>query len=82
MTPEATDAAGGVHPRTPLTVAPDNIAHRLDPSLQDPEEITGLLADPAARPLDVRPVSTHVNKPGVNNPDLLEEVDAATQGDD
>lgn len=76
LTTQATDAAGRVHPRMPLTIAPDNIAHWLDPTLEDPEEIRGLLADPAARPLEARPVSTQVNRPTVNGPDLVEEVDA------
>jgi putative SOS response-associated peptidase YedK len=75
ITTEATDAAGRVHPRMPLTIAPRDIDAWLDPSLQDPEEIRALLADPAARPLGARPVSTAVNKPSANSPDLLTEVD-------
>lgn len=74
LTTEATDAAGRVHPRMPLTIAPDDVDAWLDPAVEDPGRIRSLLADPAARPLDARPVSPKVNKPAANSPDLIEEV--------
>jgi putative SOS response-associated peptidase YedK len=75
ITTEATDAAGRVHPRMPLTIAPDDVERWLDPALEDPDEIRALIADPAARPLDARPVSTTVNKPSTNNAALIDKVD-------
>ncbi|SFF91011.1 Putative SOS response-associated peptidase YedK [Actinacidiphila alni] len=75
ITTEATDAAGRVHPRMPLTIAEKDADAWLDPAVEDPDRIRKLLADPTARPLDARPVSTQVNRPGPDSPGLLDAVD-------
>jgi putative SOS response-associated peptidase YedK len=75
LTTEATDAAGRVHPRMPLTIAPGDVDAWLDPALGNPDEIRSLLADPAARALDTRPVSTEVNRPSANGARLIDAVE-------
>jgi putative SOS response-associated peptidase YedK len=71
ITTEATDAAGRVHPRMPLTIAPAHYEHWLDPTRQDPDELRTLLTAPADGHLDARVVSTAVNNVRNNGPELL-----------
>ncbi|MGW8554891.1 SOS response-associated peptidase [Streptomyces tubercidicus] len=73
ITTEATDAAGRVHPRMPLAVAPADWSTWLDPAHHDPGELRALLAAPAAGHLDARAVSTAVNDVRNNGPQLLSE---------
>jgi putative SOS response-associated peptidase YedK len=73
ITTDATDAAGRIHPRMPLALAPDHYDVWLDPAHQDPGELLGLLSEPAGGRLDVRPVSPAVNDVHHNGPRLLEE---------
>jgi putative SOS response-associated peptidase YedK len=75
LTTEATDAAGRIHPRMPLAVAPDDWSTWLDPAHQDQEDLKALLAAPAAGHLDTRAVSTAVNNVRNNGPDLLTPAD-------
>ncbi|MET9956500.1 SOS response-associated peptidase [Streptomyces sp. NPDC006339] len=75
LTTEATDAAGRVHPRMPLALAPDHYDAWLDPHHHDPEALRALLTQPADGHLDARPVSMAVNNVRNNGPHLL---DAAT----
>lgn len=72
ITTEATDAAGRIHPRMPLAVAPDRHDAWLAPEHQDPNRLRALLTPPADGRLDVRPVSTAVNDVHHNGPGLLE----------
>jgi putative SOS response-associated peptidase YedK len=58
----------------PLTIAAADFEAWLDPAREDPDEIRALLADPVARPLDARPVSTAVNRVSNNHPNLVDEV--------
>ncbi|MEU8917249.1 SOS response-associated peptidase [Streptomyces nigrescens] len=74
ITTEATDAAGRVHPRMPLTIAPADWSAWLDPAHQDPAELRALLTAPAAGHLDSRAVSTAVNSVRNNGPHLLDEI--------
>ncbi|MFD1657197.1 SOS response-associated peptidase [Streptomyces caeni] len=76
ITTEATDAAGRIHPRMPLALAPDHYDAWLDPGHRDPDELRALLVPPADGHLDTRPVSTAVNSVRTNGPQLLEEVAA------
>lgn len=76
ITTEATDAAGRVHPRMPLALAPADYEAWLDPSHQDPDALRALLATPAGGRLDVRAVSTAVNSVRNNGPELLEALPA------
>ncbi|GAA2591433.1 SOS response-associated peptidase [Streptomyces tubercidicus] len=73
ITTEATDAAGRVHPRMPLAVAPADWSAWLDPAHHDPGELRALLAAPAAGHLAARAVSTAVNDVRNNGPQLLSE---------
>ncbi|MFF8258952.1 SOS response-associated peptidase [Streptomyces virginiae] len=73
ITTEATDAAGRVHPRMPLALAPADYEAWLDPSRQDADELRALLATPGGGRLDVRPVSTAVNNVRNNGPELLDD---------
>ncbi|MFJ4776762.1 SOS response-associated peptidase [Streptomyces sp. NPDC088762] len=71
ITTEATDAAGRIHPRMPLALAPADYEAWLDPSHRDPDALRALLKAPAGGRLDVRPVSTAVNNVRNNGPELL-----------
>ncbi|MFF5255939.1 SOS response-associated peptidase [Streptomyces leeuwenhoekii] len=75
ITTEATDAAGRVHPRMPLALAPDHYDAWLDPRHADPGELRALLTRPADGRLEARPVSTAVNDVRADGPHLLEETD-------
>lgn len=75
ITTEATDAAGRVHPRMRLTVAPEHWQDWLDPEHQDVADLRALLEQPAAGRLAVRPVSTAVNSVRNNGPGLLDPVE-------
>jgi putative SOS response-associated peptidase YedK len=74
ITTEATDAAGRVHPRMPLALAPGHYDAWLDPHPEDLDALRGLLIQPADGNLEARPVSTAVNSPRNNGPHLLDEV--------
>ncbi|MFE7893279.1 SOS response-associated peptidase [Streptomyces sp. NPDC057412] len=73
ITTEATDAAGRVHPRMPLALAPDHYDAWLDPRHESPDGLRALLVQPAEGHLAARPVSTAVNNVRNNGPRLLEE---------
>ncbi|MGW2364491.1 SOS response-associated peptidase [Streptomyces sp. NPDC001667] len=73
ITTEATDAAGRIHPRMPLAVAPADWDTWLDPAHQDPDELRALLTAPADGHLDARAVSTAVNSVRNNGPQLLDD---------
>ncbi|WP_314174967.1 SOS response-associated peptidase [Streptomyces winkii] len=72
ITTEATDAAGRIHPRMPLTIAPADQAAWLDPAHEDPDELRALLTSPSGGHLNARAVSTAVNNVRNNGPELLE----------
>ncbi|MFB6810636.1 SOS response-associated peptidase [Streptomyces sp. NPDC056387] len=71
ITTEATDAAGRIHPRMPLAVAPEDHEAWLDPAHQDVHGLWALLHTPAGGRLDVRAVSTAVNSVRNNGPELV-----------
>ena len=71
ITTEATDAAGHIHDRMPMTVAPEAVDAWLDPTLTDPDRVLALLATDAAE-LEAYAVSTEVNSVKNNGPQLLE----------
>lgn len=76
LTTTATDAAGHIHDRMPIDVAPDRWAEWLDPDFAgDP----ATLLDPAATAVDITayPVSTLVNSVRNNGPELLEPLPAS-----
>lgn len=71
ITTEAVDAAGRIHPRMPLALAPADYGPWLDPAHHDSRELRRLLATPAGGHLDARAVSTAVNNVRNNGPELL-----------
>ncbi|MFI9648245.1 SOS response-associated peptidase [Streptomyces sp. NPDC052040] len=71
ITTEATDAAGRIHPRMPLAIAPDHYDAWLDPHRRDPDGLRALLAAPADGRLETRQVSPAVNDVHHNGPGLL-----------
>ncbi|MFC5885245.1 SOS response-associated peptidase [Kitasatospora sp. CM 4170] len=74
ITTDATDAAGRVHDRMPLTIGPADLDAWLDPEHTDPVGLRGLLHTPAGGELLLRPVSTDVNSVRNNGADLLAPV--------
>ncbi|MFI7387215.1 SOS response-associated peptidase [Streptomyces sp. NPDC049813] len=72
LTTEATDAAGRIHPRMPLALAPEDYDTWLDPAHQDTDDLRALLTQPAGGHLKTRPVSMAVNNVRNNGPELLD----------
>lgn len=79
ITTEATDAAGHIHDRMPMTVAPGAVDAWLDPTLTDPDQVLALLATDAAE-LEAYAVSTEVNSVKNNGPQLLEPLPESDDG--
>jgi putative SOS response-associated peptidase YedK len=74
LTTTAHDAAGHVHDRSPVLIPPELRDQWLDPHLTDPGDVRNLLADIPEPKLQPYPVSTNVNNPRNNGPDLIEPV--------
>ncbi|MCC9307790.1 SOS response-associated peptidase [Kitasatospora sp. RB6PN24] len=75
ITTRATDAAGRIHPRMPLTIEPEDAEQWLDPDQHDADRLRRLLVQPGAGHLIARPVSTAVNRTTTNGPQLVDEVE-------
>jgi putative SOS response-associated peptidase YedK len=75
ITTDATGAAGEIHDRTPLILPPDRIDAWLDPKRTEPDQVYDVLDGIAMNPLEVRPVSTKVNRVGSDGRDLIEPLD-------
>jgi putative SOS response-associated peptidase YedK len=76
ITTDATDpAASEVHDRTPLILPSDRIDAWLNPELTDAAQVQKLLTGIEMPALEVRPVSTEVNKVAINKPDLIEPLE-------
>jgi putative SOS response-associated peptidase YedK len=71
VTREATPLVAPVHDRMPAILRPEAIARWLAKSEQDPAEIAHLLAPPSDDELETYAVSTLVNKPENDVPELL-----------
>lgn len=78
ITTGATDAAGHIHDRMPMTVAPGAVDAWLDPTLTDPDQVLALLATDAAE-LEAYAVSTEVNSVRNNGPQLLRPLPVADE---
>jgi putative SOS response-associated peptidase YedK len=75
LTSPAPDALGHVHDRSPVVVPPGEARERwLDPALTDPREVRELLAAMPEPRLSPYEVSTAVNSPDNNGPELVEPV--------
>lgn len=64
-----------IHDRTPLILPPDRIDAWLDPKRTEPDQVYDVLDGIAMNPLEVRPVSTKVNRVGNDGRDLIEPLD-------
>ncbi len=71
ITTEATDRLGHIHDRMPMIVEPGAWDRWLDPGLDDPDEVQGLLTTPADD-LVAYAVSTRVGSVKNNGPELVE----------
>jgi len=61
-----------IHDRMPVIVPPEHWDTWLDPDLDDPEALEELLLPYPADKMRAYPVSTHVNKPGNDDPACVE----------
>jgi len=80
LTTTATDDLGRIHDRAPLLVAPDAVAHWLDPDADDTASLAGLLVPAAPGALEAYPVSTEVNNVRNNGPHLVDPLSAEPVG--
>jgi putative SOS response-associated peptidase YedK len=72
LTTSAEDELGRIHDRMPLLVERERYGAWLDPTVNDPEELRGLLVPASPGRLEAYPVTTKVNSVRNNGPDLLE----------
>jgi putative SOS response-associated peptidase YedK len=77
VTTDANDTIAPVHNRMPVVLAPEVHEEWLDPDNHDVEALSRLLVPAPDDALQWYPVSTAVNKPANNSPDLLEPVSVA-----
>jgi len=70
LTTTATDAHGHIHDRSPVILPPEFQDHWLDPALTDKDDVDALLASIPEPHLHAYEVSTKVNSPRNNTPDL------------
>ncbi len=74
LTTTAPDALGHIHDRSPVVLPASFWDTWLDPAMTEPGDVTALLNSVPEPRLEPRPVSTLVNSPRNNRPDLLDEV--------
>jgi len=74
LTTTATDAHGHIHDRSPVILPPEFQDHWLDPALTDKDDVDALLESIPEPHLHAYEVSTEVNSPRNNTPDLLTAV--------
>jgi putative SOS response-associated peptidase YedK len=72
LTTTAHDAAGHIHDRSPVLIPPQMRDQWLDPDLTDPGDIRDLLSQVPEPVLQPYEVSTRVNNPQNNGPELVE----------
>jgi putative SOS response-associated peptidase YedK len=71
------DALGHIHDRSPVVVPPDMRSAWLDPALTDPATVRDLLAAVPSPMLETYEVSTEVNSPRNDGPQLIVAVPAS-----
>lgn len=74
LTTTATDVSGRIHDRSPVVLPPAFRDHWLDPALTSKDDVQALLASIPEPHLEAYEVSTQVNSPRNNSPDLLQPV--------
>ena len=67
--------AGEIHDRTPVVLPADRIDAWLDPTLTETAAVKKLLSGITVPALDIRAVSTQVNRVGINNLELIKPID-------
>ncbi|GAA4830652.1 hypothetical protein GCM10023235_00840 [Kitasatospora terrestris] len=75
ITTDATDAAGRIHDRMPLTITAANREAWLDPDHTDPASLRALLPTSSGTELTVTAISTGVDSVHNDRADLLTGVD-------
>jgi putative SOS response-associated peptidase YedK len=71
ITTEPNDLMSLIHNRMPAILHPRDYAKWLDPSAQTPESLMPLLKPYSAEEMTAHPVSTLVNKPSNDMPELV-----------
>jgi putative SOS response-associated peptidase YedK len=74
ITTEPNDLMTLIHNRMPAILHPRDYDKWLDPSHQTPENLLPLLKPYPAEQMNAYPVSTQVNKPENDNPELVVQV--------
>ncbi len=82
LTTQAEDAVGMIHDRMPLLVERERYGAWLDPAVDDPDLLRGLLVPAAPGRLDAYPVSTAVNSVAHNGPELIAPLPDSSGGPD
>ena len=74
VTTEANTLMRPIHDRMPVIIAPEHFAHWLGERDASPEFLLGLCAPYPADEMTAYPVSTRVNSPSVDDPDLIKSL--------
>jgi putative SOS response-associated peptidase YedK len=77
LTTDANDLLRPIHDRMPVILPHEHWATWLDPRITDPARVQGLLRPFPADRLEAWPVSTAVNRPANDGPDLIRRVEPA-----
>lgn len=76
ITTDVHGPAGEIHDRTPVILPADRIDAWLDSTLTETAAVKKLLSGITVPALDIRAVSTQVNRVGINNnPELIQPID-------
>jgi putative SOS response-associated peptidase YedK len=75
ITTDAHGPAGEIHDRTPVILPGDRVDAWLDPTLTETAAVKKLLSGITVPALDIRAVSTQVNRVGNNTPELINPID-------
>lgn len=75
LTTTAPDASGWIHERSPVVLPASFWSSWLDPAMNDPEDVKALLNSVPEPALEPRPVSSAVNNPRNNRPELVDAVE-------
>lgn len=78
ITTEANDFMAAVHDRMPVIVRPEHESLWMDPSIKDIEKLRVVLEPLEGEKLDMYRVSSQVNSPKFDTPELVEPVPAQT----
>jgi putative SOS response-associated peptidase YedK len=75
ITTEANEALSSIHDRMPVVLGPEDWDRWLDPDVEDPEKVTGLLVPAPSGDFVTWPVRPLVNSPGNEGEELIEPAD-------